>query len=305
VGHLPAWVSANRLKIGTIVIITLIHAAALAAPFTFTWTGFVVCLVMIWVTGGLGITLCYHRLLTHRSYRTYKPIEYLLTLFGCIALQGGPITWVATHRLHHKESDEEEDPHTPQHTFWWSHILWNFFKDPQLDKYEKIRRFAKDLDKDRVLRFFEKYFFPIYLLSAAVLYGTGHLFGGWQLGLSLVIWGVAVRTVLVWHFTWLVNSATHQWGYTNYKTGDNSRNTWWVAVVTFGEGWHNNHHADQRSAAHGHRWWEFDQTYYTIKFMQWIGLAKDVVTPGRLSQLRSKMPDALALGEETEATAEG
>ncbi|HRK33892.1 MAG TPA: fatty acid desaturase [Candidatus Hydrogenedentes bacterium] len=304
-GHLPNWVSASRLKIGTIVVISLIHAAALAAPFTFTWTGFFVCLVMIWVTGGLGITLCYHRLLTHRSYWTYKPIEYLLTCFGCFALQGGPITWVATHRLHHKESDEEEDPHTPQHTFWWSHILWNFYRDPQLDGYEKIRRFAKDLDKDRVLRFFEKYFFPIYVLFAVVLYGIGHLIGGWQLGLSLVVWGVAVRTVLVWHFTWLVNSATHQWGYTNYKTTDNSRNTWWVALLTFGEGWHNNHHADQRSAAHGHRWWEIDQTYITIKIMQWLGLAKDVVTPGRLSQIRSKDVPGVELLEEKDAIPEG
>lgn len=286
--NFPSWVSKNRVKIGTIFVISVIHAAALAAPFTFSWTGFIVCLVLIWVTGGLGITLCYHRLLTHRSYRTYKPIEYVLTCFGCLALQGGPITWVATHRLHHKESDAEDDPHTPNHTFWWSHMLWNFFNDPKLDCYDKIKRFAKDLDKDRVLRFFERYFFLLYVLLAVLLYFIGHLASGWQLGLSLVIWGCCVRTVLVWHFTWLVNSATHRWGYTNYKTTDNSKNTWWVALITFGEGWHNNHHADQRSAAHGHRWWEFDQTYLTIKIMQWIGLAKDVVKPGRLSQLRSK-----------------
>ncbi|MCC6795550.1 MAG: fatty acid desaturase [Candidatus Hydrogenedentes bacterium] len=284
----PAWVNAARLKFPTIVVISIIHALALLAPFTFSWSGFFLCLVLVWVTGGLGITLCYHRLLTHRSYRTFKPIEYLLTLFGCLALQGGPITWVATHRLHHKESDEDPDPHTPQHTFWWSHIVWNFFRDPQLDCYDKIRRFAKDLDKDRVLRFYERYFFFIYLALAIALYGIGQLIGGWKLGVSLVIWGCCVRTVLVWHFTWLVNSATHMWGYTNYKTTDNSKNTWWVALLTFGEGWHNNHHADQRSAAHGHRWWEIDQTYITIKMMQWVGLARDVVKPGRLSQIRSK-----------------
>lgn len=285
----PSWVTPRRLKISTLVVISLIHAAALMAPFTFSWTGFITCLVLVWVTGGLGITLCYHRLLTHRSYRTYKPVEYVLTAFGCLALQGGPITWVATHRLHHKESDEEADPHTPSYNFLWAHVLWNFFWDPQLDCYDKIKRFAKDLDRDRVIRFYEKHFFTIYVLLAATLYGVGHLIGGWKLGLSLVVWGCAVRTVLVWHFTWLVNSATHMWGYTNYKTSDNSRNTWWVALLTFGEGWHNNHHADQRSAAHGHRWWEFDMTYWTIKVMQGVGLAKDVVKPGRLSQIRTKL----------------
>lgn len=287
---LPSWVSPRHVKYGTIAVIGLLHAAVFAAPFTFTWTGLILCIVLFWVTGGLGITLCFHRLLTHRSYKTPKPVEYILTLFGCLALQGGPITWVATHRVHHKESDEAPDPHTPVvENFLWAHILWNFFDDPKLDSYEKCKKFAKDLDKDPVLRFFNKTFFLIYLAGAAVLYTIGHAIGGWELGLSFVVWGVAVRTVLVWHSTWLVNSATHLWGYSNYKTTDNSRNTWWVALITFGEGWHNNHHADQRSAAHGHRWWEIDMTYWTIKAMQWIGLAKDVVKPGRLSQIRAKV----------------
>ncbi|MFA6243320.1 MAG: fatty acid desaturase [Candidatus Hydrogenedentales bacterium] len=285
---LPDWVTSKRLKTPTLIVVGLIHATALAAPFTFSWTGFILCVILFWVTGGLGITLCYHRLLTHRSYRTYKPIEYVLTMCGCLALQGGPIRWVATHRLHHKESDEVPDPHTPVVSFLWSHMLWLFFEDPQLDCYDKLRRFAKDLDKDAFMRFLNRFYLPIYFVAAGLLYLIGHAVGGWELGLSLLVWGVAVRTVLVWHSTWLVNSATHLWGYRNYRTGDNSRNTWWVAVLTFGEGWHNNHHADQRSAAHGHRWWEFDTTYLTIKAMQLFGLAKDVVRPGRLSQIRAK-----------------
>jgi stearoyl-CoA desaturase (delta-9 desaturase) len=292
------------LRVPTLLVIGGVHAAALAAPFTFSWTGLILCAVLIWVTGGLGITLCYHRLLTHRSYRTYKPIEYALTWFGCLALEGGPIGWVATHRLHHKESDDEPDPHTPLVHFAWSHVLWLFFKDPQLDCHEKLARFARDLDRDGVMRFFEKTFVFWYFAVATLLFGIGWAAGGWQLGLSLVVWGVALRTVLVWHSTWLVNSATHLWGYRNYKTTDNSRNTWWVALITFGEGWHNNHHADQRSAAHGHRWWEFDPTYWTIKMMQWVGLAKDVVKPGRLSQIRKLLTHAPADGAPARAQIE-
>ncbi|MCC6491075.1 MAG: fatty acid desaturase, partial [Candidatus Hydrogenedentes bacterium] len=210
---LPSWVKPEHLKIPTIVIVALIHVAALAAPFTFSWSGLIACFILFWVTGGLGITLCFHRLLTHRSYTTPKPVEYVLTLFGCLALQGGPITWVATHRVHHKESDLEPDPHTPVvENFLWAHILWNFFEDPKLNSYEKLKRFAKDLDKDPVLRFLNKSFFVLYLIVAVGLYAVGHVINGWELGLSLLVWGVALRTVLVWHSTWLVNSATHLWG---------------------------------------------------------------------------------------------
>ncbi len=164
---LPSWVTPRHIKYGTIAVIGLLHVAALAAPFTFSWTGLILCLILFWVTGGLGITLCYHRLLTHRSYRTPKFVEYILTFFGCLALQGGPITWVATHRVHHKESDEEPDPHTPVvENFLWAHLLWNFFDDPKLDSFDKCKRFAKDLARDPVQRFFNKTFFLIYLAGA-------------------------------------------------------------------------------------------------------------------------------------------
>jgi fatty-acid desaturase len=275
----------RRLQIPTLFMIALIHAGVVLAPFTFTWSGLITCVILVFVTGALGITACYHRLLTHRSFKTPKWVEYVLTCFGCLALQGGPISWVATHRLHHKESDEEPDPHTPLVSFLWSHIGWLLFTDPQLDRYDKLRRFAKDLDKDRVIRFFQKTFVPIYLAFAALLFLVGTLIGGWYLGLSLLVWGTFVRTVWVWHATWLVNSATHLWGYRNYITKDNSRNTWWVALITFGEGWHNNHHADQRSAAHGHRWFEFDLTYWIIRGMELVGLASDVVPPRRKERM--------------------
>ncbi|MEX2016282.1 MAG: fatty acid desaturase [Candidatus Hydrogenedentales bacterium] len=275
----PEWATARRLKPLTLFIVGLIHVFALVAPFSFTWTGLIVCVVLYYLTGGLGITMCYHRLLTHRSYKTPKWFEYLLTFFGISALQGGPISWVATHRLHHKESDQEPDPHTPQEGFLWSHLLWLMYEIPGFERYQEYRHMARDLERDPVHRFFEKSYFLLYVLSAVVLGGAGYLFGGWKLALSLVVWGCFLRTVSVWHSTWLVNSATHLWGYRRYKTTDNSRNNWWVALITFGEGWHNNHHADQRSAAHGHKWYEVDMTYWTIRFLQWIGLARDVVKP--------------------------
>jgi stearoyl-CoA desaturase (delta-9 desaturase) len=275
----------RHLQIPALIVIVAIHLGVLLAPFTFTWTGLITCVVMIFLTGALGITACYHRLLTHRSYKTPKAVEYVLTAFGCLALQGGPITWVATHRLHHKESDEDPDPHTPLVNFFWSHIGWLVYTDPQLDRYEKLKRFAKDLDRDRVIRFFQKTFVPLYFAVAAALFVVGYLINGLELGLSLLVWGTFVRTVYVWHATWLVNSATHLWGYRNYLTKDNSRNTWWVALLTFGEGWHNNHHADQRAARHGHRWFEIDITYWTIKAMEWVGLARDVVRPRKLDRM--------------------
>lgn len=285
---MPEWATRKNLKPWTLGVIAAIHLLALTAPFSFTWTGLIVCVVMYYVTGSLGITLCFHRLLTHRSYRTPKWIEYVLTFFGVSALQGGPICWVATHRLHHKESDLEKDPHTPNEGFLWSHMLWNLYRVPNFERYKEYRHMARDLDRDPVHRFFQTMFFPVYFAIALAMFGIGFAFGGWKLALSLVVWGCFLRTVSVWHSTWLVNSATHLWGYRRYKTTDNSRNNWWVALITFGEGWHNNHHADQRSAAHGHRWYEIDMTYWTIKAMQWVGLAREVVRPRFKRQQKSE-----------------
>lgn len=259
--------------------ILILHILALAAPFTFTWSGFVLFLVMIVLTASLGVTMGFHRLLTHQSFTTPKFIKYILTYFGCLALQGGPIQWVGTHRFHHKEVDKAEDPHSPLQGFLWAHMLWNFYKHPKLTTMNQLKRYALDLYRDPVLRFFEKSFFMLYLGSAIIVFVIGLLVGGWKLGLSLVVWGFALRTVYVWHTTWLVNSATHLWGYKTYKTADNSRNNWWVALLTFGEGWHNNHHAYPTSAKTGYSWYEIDMTYWFIWFLAKMGLAKKVLQP--------------------------
>lgn len=256
-----------------------VHLGCLAAPFFFSWTGLLIAAVLYWLTAGVGITLCYHRLLTHRSFTTPAWFKYVLTLCGCLAWQGGPIQWVGTHRIHHKHSDDELDPHSPQHGFAWAHTFWCMFKESEGFKAADA---AKDLSRDAILRFMNAFFWAPQLLLAIGLYASGELFAwmGWGGGgVSWVLWGVCVRTVAVYHATWFVNSATHTWGYRNYETGDNSTNLWWVSLLSFGEGWHNNHHANQTSAAHGLRWFEFDPTYWTIRALELVGLARDVVLP--------------------------
>ncbi len=269
----------RKLQWETIFIIGLIHLLALMAfdADYFSVSGLVVGVVMYFVAGMLGVTICYHRLLTHRSFQTRKPIEYFLTFCACQALQSGPIEWVAMHRIHHKESDEEPDPHSPLVSFLWAHAGWLFVSLPDAHTYEEYSRFARDLHRDRWHRFFNRYFFVIYLATAAAIYLAGELYGG--LGTSWLVWGVFVRTVFLWHNTWAVNSVTHTFGYRNYDTDEESTNNWLVALLSFGEGWHNNHHADQRSAAHGQRWFEVDITYRFIKAMEFFGLAWRVMEP--------------------------
>ena len=273
--------TAKRLDWPVTIGLVMMHIGCLFAPFCFSWSGLVVAVVLIWLTGGLGITLCYHRLLTHRSFSTPKWFEYLLTVLGCLAGQGGPIQWVGIHRIHHKHSDQAPDPHSPTHGFAWSHVFWCLQKN-QGGMPWTAGNAARDLCRDRGMRLLNKYYILPQLLAVAACYAGGQwaAYHGWETsGWSWVVWGVAVRTVFVYHNTWFVNSASHTWGYRNYQTDDHSTNLWWVALLSFGEGWHNNHHGDQRAASHGRRWFEFDITYWTIRLLGSIGLAHDIVTP--------------------------
>jgi len=249
----------------TIYIISM-HLLALLGIFFFTWKALWVCLLLHWVTGCLGITLCYHRLLTHNSFKVPKWLEYTLAIIGCMASQGSPRIWVGTHRLHHANTDVEGDPHSPVFGFFDSHMGWTFKRSPH------IYHLVANLNSAFYL-FLDGVHFLFNIPLAILLY----YWGGW----SFVIWGIFVRTVLVWHSTWSVNSFAHVWGYTNYKTNDNSKNNWIVALLTFGEGWHSNHHAFQTSARHGIKWWEYDITFYIIKLLESIGLATSVKIPVR------------------------
>ena len=268
--------STRRLDWNAIIAIGLLHVGCFLAPLTFSWSGLFVALFLVWATACLGITLCYHRLLTHRSFESPKWVEYFLTVLGCLNWQGGPARWVGTHRLHHRDSDQPCDPHSPRHGLIWSHMLWMLFQDS--DDFRPLDA-AKDLLRDPVIAWLDNYFYLPQFALAGLLYGVGYLIGGHAIALSWVVWGICLRTVFVYHGTWFVNSASHFCGYRNFETTDDSRNNWWVAALSFGEGWHNNHHAYQRSAAHGMKWWEVDLTYMTIRLMARLGMAKKIVLP--------------------------
>ncbi|NLY01762.1 MAG: acyl-CoA desaturase [Rhodopirellula sp.] len=259
--------------------IGLIHVGALAAPLAFTWKAVLLAVALSWITGSLGVCLGYHRLLTHGSFKTYKWVWRLFGWVGSLAGEGPPVNWVANHRQHHQFSDKPGDPHSPNDGRWWSHMIWLF---PQRDSARwqaTMHRYAPDLLKDPFMRMLDKTFIWWHLAFGALLFGLGWTVWDLSTGISFVVWGMFVRLVYVLHITWAVNSASHIWGYRNYQTTDNSRNLWWVGLVAFGEGWHNNHHAHQRSARHGHRWWEIDTTYMVIRWMELAGLAWDVVSP--------------------------
>ncbi len=269
----------SNLNFKIISALAVMHLIAIMAvwPTLFSWTGLILFGVFSWLTACAGITLCYHRLLTHRSFRTPKWFEKVLTICASLAWQGGPITWVGMHRLHHKHSDTDHDPHSPQHGFSWAHILWMLQKTTDGLTPEDA---ARDLQRDQWMVLAERYFWLPQIVLAAVLLGIGWAIGGWSLGVSWVVWGVALRCIFVFHSTWFVNSAAHTWGYQNYKhTGEKSTNLWWVAILSWGEGWHNNHHAHPRSASHGLRWFEIDLTWWMIRVMSWVGLARDMNLP--------------------------
>jgi stearoyl-CoA desaturase (delta-9 desaturase) len=262
----------------TVIWIGLIHVIALAAaPFTFTWQGLVLAICLAWLTGCVGITLGFHRLLTHKSFETSRSFRRVIGFIGGLAGEGSAIHWVADHRRHHANSDGPGDPHSPRDGAWWSHMLW-FVPKLNRDHNERYhRRWVPDLLRDPFMVFLDRTFIYWHIALGVGLYFAGQALGGAAMGWSFVVWGMFVRLLFVLHTTWLVNSATHMWGYRNYAVPDDSRNCWWVALLTHGEGWHNNHHAHPRMARHGHRWWELDATYALIRLLRRLGLVRDVI----------------------------
>jgi fatty-acid desaturase len=250
-----------------------VHVGALAAfvPGTFHWSGPVVAGVLLYLTGGLGIALCYHRSLTHRGLRMRKPLEYVFAILGSLALQGDPIRWVATHRKHHAHSDTQGDPHGRNVSFRWAHVRWLTELNDALPTTDELARYAPDLQAQKFYRALEYLHLPLQLILAGLLFALG----GW----TWVVWGIFVRLVVSYHATWLVNSAAHSLGYRTYPTGDLSTNCWWVALISWGEGWHNNHHAFPYSARHGLRWFEIDPTWWSVKTMALLRLVDHVRIP--------------------------
>ncbi len=254
----------------SVVFFGTFHALALLAPWCFSWSALGITIFLHWLFGSIGICLGYHRLLTHRSLHLPKWLEYAIATVGALALQGGPIFWVAGHRLHHLHTeDTEKDPYSSQRGFWWSHMLWLFYPRAEFFNYEIYRKFAPDLDREPFYRWLNNYFLLLQIPVAILLYALG----GW----SFIIYGVFLRAVLLWHSTWLINSASHLRGYRHFQVNDNSRNLWWAALLTYGEGWHNNHHAYPNVAKAGLQWWEVDMTWWAIKILKTLGLAKKIV----------------------------
>jgi fatty-acid desaturase len=268
----------DRLAWVTAVFMVLFHIGAVIALFNFTWSGLAVLAVTYYISLVFGIGMSYHRLLTHRSYKTPKVIEYALTVCATLSLEGGPLFWVATHRRHHQHSDADQDPHTPRHGGVWAHLGWILFGEHEHADVKMTAKYAPDLARDPFHVWLSRYHWvPLTVLGFGLL-----AVGGW----NWVLWGVFLRTTVGLHATWLVNSATHMWGSRRFETRDDSRNSWWVALLTFGEGWHNNHHAHPTSAAHGLAWYEIDVNYLNIRALELVGLAWNVQRASRHEPLK-------------------
>lgn len=261
------------------------------------WSDLAVLAVM-YLLAGFGVTVGFHRLLTHRSFQTFKPVEYLFATLGSMAVQGPVISWVADHRKHHAHTDEEGDPHSPHvgHGdgvkgallgLWHAHMGWLFDSHGRAE----AKRYARDLVEDPGMRFISRNFLGIVLLGLALPFGLGYAFDGSLIGgLTGMLWGGFVRIFMLHHVTWSINSVCHFFGRRRFDVDDHSTNVLWLALPSMGESWHHNHHAFPRAAFHGLRWWEIDLTALVIRAMRGLGLAWNVVqiTPERQAQKQQR-----------------
>ncbi len=277
-----ATVPHNHINWVTAFFMVAFHIGAVWALFFFTWKALFVAAFLWWVSGSLGIGMSYHRLLTHRGYKTPKWVEYFLTVCATLALEGGPIFWVATHRIHHQFSDQEGDPHSPRDGKWWSHMGWILTGRSMHHNTTTLVRYVPDLAKDGFHVWITKYHYAPMIVLGLVLLAIG--------GLPFLLWGIFMRTVVGLHATWLVNSATHIWGSRRFSTRDMSTNNWLVALLTFGEGWHNNHHAHPTSCRHGLKWYEVDVNWYGIWTLKRLGLAKQIKAVKLSKSRREEVP---------------
>lgn len=255
------------------------HVLACWAPFTFSWNMVALFAGTYFITGCLGITLAYHRMLSHRSFTAPKWLERTLAYCGVLAMQGDPAEWASTHRYHHKHCDTPLDPHSTYEGFWWAHMGWLLDSKATEDRVSDRSNVA-DLMKDPFYGHLQKHYSLHVAAQLALLFAFG--------GFPALVWGGALRCIWVYHITWFVNSATHCWGYQDYDCGDLSKNNWWVGILAWGEGWHNNHHAFEFSARHGLEWWQVDVTWMCIKAMETLGLISNVKLPSQaqLDRLR-------------------
>jgi stearoyl-CoA desaturase (delta-9 desaturase) len=246
-----------------------VHALALATPFVVAIEGRWICLALgLYVVRMFGVTAGYHRYFSHRAFRTSRGFQLFLAVLGASAVQKGPLWWAAHHRDHHRYSDRPEDVHSPlERGFWWSHVGWILARRHDATKLERV----KDLAGFPELRWLDRWHLVVPAALAGVLFLTG--------GVPALLWGFCVSTVLLWHGTFAINSLAHVVGRKRYETGDGSRNSLALALVTLGEGWHNNHHFYASTANQGFFWWEIDVSYYVLRLLAALRLVRDLRTP--------------------------
>jgi stearoyl-CoA desaturase (Delta-9 desaturase) len=260
----------DRPDLTTAIPFLFVHLASFSAflvPFEGWYVGLAVGLYYLRM---FGVTAGYHRYFAHRSYKTSRVFQFLLACLAMSSSQKGVLWWAAHHRTHHRYSDQPQDVHSPvQRGFWWAHVGWIFA--PRNDEVELSR--VGDLARFPELRWLERWHFvpPVALAAGLLLWG----------GLPVLIWGFFISTTLLWHGTFTINSLAHVFGRRRYATPDDSRNNWFLALLTLGEGWHNNHHFYRPAANQGFFWWEFDPTFYALKALSWVGVIWDVRTPPR------------------------
>jgi len=268
----------NRIDWFRAIPFAALHLGCLAVFWVgFSWTAFTVA-VFLYALRVFSLTAFYHRYFSHRAFKTSRLGQFLFGVLGCLAIQRGPLWWAAHHRRHHTESDTHADPHSPvQHGFWWSHMGW-FLTPAALPTHLKR---IPDLARYPELRFLNRFDLVIPILLGVSLYFLGESLHhhypalgttGWQ----LFVWGFCLSTVCVYHVTFLINSLAHTFGRRVYATADDSRNNVWLAVVTFGEGWHNNHHHYPASARQGFHWWQIDISYGILVGLSWLGIVWDL-----------------------------
>jgi len=279
--------SAFKIRWSILILLILVHIGAVAAFWFFTWPAFFTFLGLYVLTGMLGITVGYHRLLAHRSFETYRWVRAIHVLLGVLAMQLGPLTWARLHRAHHARSDGKDDPHPQIYGFWYGHMAWAFLSHPDIGKAGMWKESASDLRADPLLKILEKYYIPILAASLIALFAIG----GWP----FLLWAGAFRIVWVLHITWCVNSVCHRFGYRNFDTKDFSVNSWPIGLLAWGEGWHNNHHRYPNSARHGLRWFEIDASWLWIRMLKLVGLAWSIKTPALLAEeSEPEIPNAIS-----------
>ena len=271
----PAAPAKRRVSLGRCLSIAFdlsplvgVHLALVAIPFVpFSWTSFWMIFILTRVVG-LGITAGLHRYFSHHAFKTSRWFQFVLAFLGCTALQKGPLWWSAHHRLHHKHSDREHDPHSPVlEGFWHGHVGWLFSQDLM----HPDPKLTRDLARYPELVILDK----LWMLPGILLAGVCYLIDGW----AGVVYGFCLTIALVFQVTFAINSFGHLLGRQRFDTGDGSRNLFWLGLISMGEGWHNNHHRAPASARHGFAWYEFDLTYTVIKVWKWMGLVWGVKVP--------------------------